>query len=52
MNTQEVIAFAIVLSAVIYAARQFIRQFTHGDGAASKCGKCELNKAVMKSAKK
>jgi hypothetical protein len=52
MNVQEIIVFAIVLVAIIYTTRKFIRQFTHGDEAGGKCAKCELNKAVMKSSKK
>jgi len=51
MGLQEIIAFAIVLVALIYTGRKFIHQFTHGDEAGGKCAKCELNKAVRSSGK-
>ena len=45
MGVQEIIVFAVVLIAGIFAATKVVRQFTPGDGGKT-CSKCELNKAV------
>ncbi|MFQ5677595.1 MAG: hypothetical protein ACE5G1_17025 [bacterium] len=45
MGIQEIIAFAIVLIAAVFAGKRFIGQFKHGDGG-EKCAKCELNKVM------
>ncbi len=41
MEIQEIIVFAIVVAALLFAARAFFRQFKPAKGSCSKCACCD-----------